>query len=77
LAIFPLSFLSNAYVRTETLPGWLQPLVKINPVSQIGDALRGLMTGGPVLSHALWGLLGGLVIAAIFAPLAAMRFKRR
>ncbi|HCT76073.1 MAG TPA: ABC transporter [Micromonosporaceae bacterium] len=76
-AIFPLSFLSNAYVRTETLPGWLQPLVKINPVSQIGDALRGLMTGGPVLSHALWGLLGGLVIAAIFAPLAAMRFKRR
>ncbi|GIH04598.1 transport permease protein [Rhizocola hellebori] len=76
-AIFPLSFLSNAYVPTATLPGWLQAFVKINPVTQLGDALRGLLTGGPVAQHALLGLLGGLVIAVICAPLALLRLKRR
>jgi oleandomycin transport system permease protein len=76
-AIFPLSFLSNAYVPVATLPGWLQAFVKVNPVTFIGDALRGLLSGGPVLENALWGLLGGLVIALIFAPLALLKFKRR
>lgn len=75
--LFPLGFLSNAYVRTETMPGWLQAFVKVNPVTQLGDAVRGLLTGGPVLPHAYWGLLGGLVIAVIFAPLALMRLRRR
>jgi ABC transporter DrrB family efflux protein len=75
--IFPLSFLSNAFVQTSTLPGWLQAFVKVNPVTHMSDALRGLLTGGPVLEHALWGLLGGLVIAAICAPLAVIRLKRR
>jgi len=76
-AVFPLSFLSNAFVQTSTLPGWLQAFVKINPVTHMSDALRGLITGGPVLEHALWGLLGGLVIAVVFAPLALIRLNRR
>jgi oleandomycin transport system permease protein len=76
-AVFPLSFLSNAFVQTSTLPGWLQAFVKVNPVTHMSDALRGLLTGGPVLEHALWGLLGGLVIAVVFAPLALIRLKRR
>ncbi len=62
---------------TGTLPGWLQALVKINPVTQLSDAMRGLLTGGPVLDHALYGLLGGLVFAVVFAPLALIRLKRR
>ncbi len=75
--IFPMSFLSNAYVPTGTLPGWLQAFVKINPVTHLGDALRGLLTGGPVLEHAGYGLLGAFVIAVIFAPLALLKLKRR
>lgn len=75
--VFPLSFLSNAFVQTSTLPGWLQAFVKINPVTHMSDALRGLLTGGPVLEHAMWGLLGGLVIALICAPLALIRLRRR
>ncbi len=75
--IFPLSFLSNAFVRTDTLPGWLQAFVKVNPVTHMSDALRGMLTGGPVLTNTLWGLLGALVIALIFAPLALAKIKRR
>lgn len=75
--VFPLSFLSNAFVQTSTLPGWLQAFVKVNPVTHMSDALRGLLTGGPVLDHALWALLGGAIIAAVCAPLALIRLKRR
>ncbi|HZM84571.1 MAG TPA: ABC transporter permease [Candidatus Limnocylindrales bacterium] len=75
--VFPLTFLSNAFVQTSTMPGWLQAFVKINPVTHMSDALRGLLTGGPVLQHALWGLLGGLLVAAVCAPLAVTRLKRR
>lgn len=75
--IFPLSFLSNAFVRTDTLPGWLQAFVKVNPVTHLSDALRSMLTGGPVLTNTLWGLLGALVIALIFAPLALAKIKRR
>jgi ABC transporter DrrB family efflux protein len=75
--IFPLSFLSSVFVPIQTLPGWLQAFVKVNPVTHMTDALRGLLTGGPVLTHTLWGLLGALIIAVVFAPLALLKFKRR
>ena len=47
-ALFPVTFVSNAFVETDTLPGWLQAWVKINPVTKLSDATRGLLVGGPV-----------------------------
>ena len=41
-ALFPITFVSNVFVQTETMPGWLQPVVKANPVSILADAARGL-----------------------------------
>ena len=41
-ALFPVTFVSNVFVQTETMPGWLQPVVKANPVSILADAARGL-----------------------------------
>ena len=32
-ALFPVTFVSNVFVPTDTMPGWLQPLVKVNPVT--------------------------------------------
>ena len=46
--IFPLSFTSNAFVPTETMPSWLQHWVEVNPVTILANALRGLLVGGPV-----------------------------
>ena len=48
LVMLPLTFGSNVFVPTATLPGWLQGFVEINPVSKVADAARGLLTGGPV-----------------------------
>ncbi|MBO4204917.1 ABC transporter permease [Micromonospora echinofusca] len=75
--IFPLTFTSNAFVPTGTMPGWLQAWVAVNPVTVLADALRGLLIGGPVAGPVLRSLIWGAVIAAIFAPLALRAFKRR
>ena len=43
--VFPLFFLSGALFPTDNLPGWLSPLVLIDPVSYGVDALRGTLIG--------------------------------
>jgi oleandomycin transport system permease protein len=77
ILMFPLTFGSNVFVPTATLPGWLQAWVKINPVTYLSNAVRGLMVGGPVASpawHALAWIAGILVV---FAPLAVTVYRRR
>jgi oleandomycin transport system permease protein len=77
LLIFPLSFGSNTFVATSTMPGWLQAFVKVNPISHLVDAVRGLMLGGPVAKDLVWtfGWMAGLL--AVFVPLALRIYKRR
>ena len=75
--LFPLTFASNAFAPTATMPGWMQAWVKVNPVSILADATRGLLVGGPVAGPVIQSLLwaGGLMV--VFAPLAVWAFKRR
>jgi ABC-2 type transport system permease protein/oleandomycin transport system permease protein len=77
VVIFPLTFVSNAFVPIGTMPGWLQAWVKINPVSLLANAERGLLTGGAVAAPLLESLAWALGIAVVFAPLAVRAFKRR
>ncbi|MFG3418859.1 ABC transporter permease [Micromonospora sp. NPDC049460] len=77
MVIFPLTFTSNAFVPTETMPGWLQSWVEVNPVTILADALRGLLVGGPVAAPVVQSLLWAAVLAAIFAPLAVRGLRRR
>jgi oleandomycin transport system permease protein len=77
LTIFPLTFGSNVFVSTTTLPGWLQSFVKVNPISHLTSAVRGLMLGGPVASPVLWTLLWMAIILAVFFPLAVRAYRRR
>jgi oleandomycin transport system permease protein len=76
-ALFPVTFVSNVFVQTETMPGWLQAWVKINPVTHLADAARGLMVGGPVAGPVMWSLVWAAAIVAVFAPLSLYVFKRR
>jgi ABC-2 type transport system permease protein len=77
LVMFPLAFLSNAFVPAKTLPGWLQTLTTINPVSHVVSALRDLMNDGTVTAQVGWALLGCATVAAIFIPLALRSYSRR
>src|SRR6266581_1531435 len=77
VVMFPLTFGSNVFVRVSTLPGWLQAWVKVNPVSALTDASRGLALGaGPVAAPAWHSVAWAIAITAVFAPLAVRRYRR-
>src|ERR687893_377240 len=72
--MFPLTFASSAFVVASTMPGWLQPFVRINPISVAADALRGLLLAGPVLTPVLKTVAWIVALTAVFAPLALRQF---
>jgi ABC-2 type transport system permease protein len=83
LVIFPITFLSNAFVPTATLPGILQPIAEWNPVSSLTQATRELF-GNPSPSpsnsfpseHPLFLSIAWIVVLlAVFAPLAVRKYR--
>ena len=74
--IFPLTFLSNAFVPVTSLPGWLAAFVKVNPVSLLVSAMRDLANQGVITSQVGWTLLADLVVIAVFAPLSVRSYRR-
>jgi ABC-2 type transport system permease protein len=77
MVMFPLAFLSNAFVPVDTVPGWLQTVTRVNPVSHVVSALRELMNHGTVTAQVGWALLGCVAVAAIFIPLAVRSYSER
>ena len=77
MVMFPLTFLSNAFVPTETMPGWLQTFADINPVSHVISAIRDLANEGQVTAQVGYALLGCAIVVAIFAPLAVRSYGRK
>ncbi|MGI5236911.1 ABC transporter permease [Dactylosporangium sp. CA-139066] len=76
--MFPLTFGTNVLVPTNTLPGWLQAWVKVNPVADAMQAARGLMVGGgPVAEPVIKTLVWSVAILLVFAPLAVRAYRRK
>jgi oleandomycin transport system permease protein len=74
---FPLTFGANIFARTATMPGWLQHWVNVNPVTHLTSAVRGLLLGGPVASHAMWTLAWSVGLFAVFAPLTVRAYRNK
>ena len=68
--LFPLTFVSSAYAPTETMPTWLQNVVRFNPMSQLVDVIRGLMNGTADVTGIILVLTMSVVMIAISAPIA-------
>ncbi|MEU8372398.1 ABC transporter permease [Micromonospora sp. NPDC048894] len=75
--IMPLSFASNVFVAAGTLPGWMQAVVTVNPLTHLVTAMRGLFLGTPVGNHVWWTLLWCAGFVAVFMPLALRAYRRR
>jgi ABC transporter DrrB family efflux protein len=74
--LFPLTFVSSAFVPVATMPGWLQAFAVNQPISHVINALRALALGTP-LGDNLWiSLLWLVAIVAVFMPLAVRAYKR-
>jgi len=76
LILFPLTFLSNAFVPVNSLPAALADFVRINPVSHLVSASRDLANLGVISGEVGWTVLAGLVVIVIFAPLSVYSYKR-
>lgn len=77
MILFPLTFMSNAFVPADTMPGWMQAFVNVNPVSHLVTAVRELANSGHFGIHAVYALLGASVIVAIMAPLTVRIYMRK
>jgi oleandomycin transport system permease protein len=77
LIVMPLSFGSNVFVPTGTMPGWLQAFVKVNPLSHLVGAIRGLFTGGAWATDVAWTLGWMAALLLVFAPLAVRAYRKR
>ena len=77
LLVLPLSFGSNTFVSTDTMPGWLRGFANHNPISHLVSTVRGLMVGGPVAENLYWTLGWMVVLLVVFVPLAMRGYRRR
>jgi ABC-2 type transport system permease protein len=83
-SVFPLIFVSSAYVPVESMPGWLQPVAENQPVTAMVGAVRALVLGGDtemLLGHSTtWfvtrAVLWSIAILALFGTLSTRRFTR-
>jgi ABC-2 type transport system permease protein/oleandomycin transport system permease protein len=81
---FILVFVSSSVILVDTLPGWLQPIARNQPLTQVCNAMRGLMDGGAgsaLVEHStghyvLTSFLWCAAITAVFAPLAIYAYRR-
>jgi ABC transporter DrrB family efflux protein len=81
---FILVFVSSSIIDVNTLPGWLQPFARNQPLSQVCNAMRGLMdgsAGAALVEHStghyvLTSFLWCAAITAVFAPLAIYAYRR-
>jgi ABC-2 type transport system permease protein len=77
MILFPLTFISNIFVRPETMPSWLQTFVNVNPISHLTTATRGLMAGQPNAGDIGLVLVTCVAIVAVFGPLTMHLYRNK
>lgn len=84
IILFPLTFISNAFVQTSTLPTPLRVFAEYNPVTALVQAARELFGNAPPVTTGTWliqnpvltCLIGIVVLLVIFVPLSVWKFGR-
>jgi ABC transporter DrrB family efflux protein len=76
LAVFPLTFISSAFVPVDSMPAALQWFAEINPFTVVVNAIRALWIGAPAGNNVWGAVVWAVVIIAVFAPLAVSRYRK-
>lgn len=77
LVLFPLTFLSNVFVDPNTMPGWLQAFVGVNPITHLVTAVRDLMAGSWNGGEVGWVLIASAVLVAVFGTATMWLYDRK
>ena len=74
--IFPITFISSAFVPVESMPAGLKEFAEVNPITVMVDAMRALWLDAPA-GNSIWGaVVWSIALIAIFAPLAVAKYRR-
>src|ERR671925_498626 len=76
IVIFPITFVSSAFVPPDSMPSWLQPIADNNPFTTVVDAMRALWVDAPAGNDIWAAVLWSLGLIAVFAPLSVARYRR-
>jgi ABC transporter DrrB family efflux protein len=76
IAVFPLTFISSAFVPVDSMPSALRWFAEVNPFTIVVNAMRALWVGAPTGNNVWGAVVWAVVIIVIFAPLAVSRYRR-
>jgi ABC transporter DrrB family efflux protein len=76
IAVFPLTFISSAFVPVASMPTVLRDFAQVNPFTITVDAMRSLWLGTPAGNYVWGAVVWAVVILAVFSPLAVARYRR-
>jgi len=76
IAVFPLTFISSAFVPVKSMPSVLRAFAEVNPFTITVNAMRSLWLGAPAGNNVWGAVVWALVIIVVFAPLAVARYRR-
>ncbi|MEU0988882.1 ABC transporter permease [Streptomyces sp. NPDC005953] len=77
LVFTPLQFGSSIFASPSTMPDWLKTFTDYNPLSNLADAARALITGGEWVNSVWWTLGWAAAVTLVTAPLAVAAFRKR
>jgi ABC-2 type transport system permease protein len=77
LVLFPLTLASNIFVNPQTMPGWLQAFIDVNPITHVVTAVRGLLAGTVTAGQVGWVVAASAALTAVFAPLTMQLYRNR
>ena len=77
VVLFPLTLASNVFVEPDTMPGWLQAIADVNPISHLVTTTRDLMKGAATAGQIGGVLAAALALTAVFAPLALRLYQSK
>jgi ABC transporter DrrB family efflux protein len=76
IVVFPLTFISSAFVPVQSMPTVLRAFAEVNPFTIVVDAMRSLWLGIPAQNNVWGAFVWSVAIIAVFAPLGVARYRR-
>ena len=77
MVMFPLTFVSNIFVDPKTMPGWMQAVVEVNPITHLATVVRGLMHGSVPAGEIGWVLVSSVLLVAVFGPITMVLYREK
>ncbi|MGN9912233.1 ABC transporter permease [Phytohabitans sp. LJ34] len=77
MVMFPLTFVSNIFVDPKTMPGWMQAVIEVNPITHLATVVRGLMDGSVPAGEIGWVLVSSVLLVAVFGPITMVLYRNK